>query len=163
MYKSGGSKFFGAYPPSYLRKMRLLFHDEFATGKVLHLFSGKVVSETQNETTFDINPELNPDVVGDAKDLSEYFAPEYFDLILADPPYDENHVRYGTLKMNKRKVVKQCAGIVRPGGYLVWLDTIQPIWAKVDGWKLRGTIGLNQSTNHKVRMLTILEKRRDKE
>lgn len=72
--------------------------------------------------------------------------------------YDDNHIKYGTEKVNKKKVIKGCARVLKVGGYLVWLDTIMPIWAKADGWKLRGTIGLLQSTNHKVRVITILQK-----
>ena len=82
----------------------------------------------------------------------------YFDLILADPPYERQHERYGTQPVNRGKVIRACSKIIKPGGHLCWLDTMQPMWAKKDGWRLAGTIGLNQSTNHRVRMVTILEK-----
>jgi 16S rRNA G966 N2-methylase RsmD len=80
------------------------------------------------------------------------------DLILADPPYNQNHLKYGTAPVHKIKVIKACAKILKIGGFLVWLDTIQPIWSKADGWKLRGTIGFLQSTNHAVRVISMLEK-----
>lgn len=146
------SKYYGAYPPNYLKRMKLLFpnaHD------VLHLFSGKVVKGTwEKETTADINPELRPDIICNAETL-EIFP---FDLILADPPYENNHEKYGTERVNKHKAIKQAARNIKTGGYLVWLDTIQPMWAKADGWQLKGTIGLCQSTMHRVRMVTILRK-----
>jgi len=164
------SKMFGAYPPSYLKRIKLLFPQEFEKGWILHLFSG-TMQGSEREITFDIRPEMKPDYVGNAEDIDRIFPQEMagrmagenelwegFDLILADPPYDDNYLRYKTAPVNKKKVIKKCATILKPGGYLVWLDTIQPIWAKADGWKLRGTIGLLQSTNHKVRVISILER-----
>ena len=156
------SPLYGAYPPCYLKRMKLLFSDEFDTGWILHLFSGSIQpKEGAHEMCLDINREFGSGgqhVIGDAENVGSLFLPNYFDLVLADPPYDDNHVKYGTKKANKRKVIKECAKILKIGGYLVWLDTIMPIWAKSDGWKLRGTIGLLQSTNHKVRVITILQK-----
>lgn len=150
------SRLYGAYPPSYLKRMRLLFHDDFKRGRVLHLFSGSIRPEP-GETTFDINPDMHPDIVGDAECVNGYFVdPPLFSVIFADPPYDHNYVKYGTEPVNKKKVVKSCADILKPGGFLVWLDTIIPIWSKADGWRLRGTISIIQSTNHKVRVASIL-------
>ncbi len=160
---------YGAYPPCYLKRMKLLFSDEFERGWILHLFSGSIQPEDgTQEMCLDINREYGNQfadrvrsgqhVVGNAESAGSLFLPNFFDLILADPPYDDNHVKYGTEKANKKKVIKECAKIIKVGGYLVWLDTIMPIWAKADGWKLRGTIGLLQSTNHKVRVITILQK-----
>jgi hypothetical protein len=39
------------------------------------------------DVRFDFNPEMNPDVVGDAADLS-VFANEAFESVLCDPPYN---------------------------------------------------------------------------
>lgn len=151
--------YYGTYPPSYLKRMKLLFPGAL---NVLHLFSGVVKKGTfDTETTMDINPELNPDTVGNAEKIADYFQSQKFDLILADPPYDKNYIRYNTAPVNKKKVLKGAINILKPGGYLVWLDTIIPIWSKADGWVLRGTIGLVQSTNHKARVITILEKNRN--
>lgn len=154
------SGYYGAYPPSYLKRMSLLFpHPDI----LLHLFSGKVKKGSWGrwpvkEVTFDCNESLHPDVCGYGESLVKELEPGTFDLILADSPYDEDYKVYGTPKMNKKAVIKQCSKILCPGGHLVWLDTIQPIWAKRDGWKLAGTIGLLQSTNHRVRVASIFEK-----
>lgn len=151
------STLYGAYPPCYLPRMKLLFPDEFKKN-VLHLFSGSIdVTDVPNALSLDINPDLHPMIVGNAEEVDTYFHGDV-DLILADPPYDNNHLKYGTEKVNKKKVISACSKALRVGGFLVWLDTIMPIWKKADGWKLRGTIGLLQSTNHKVRVATILEK-----
>ncbi len=158
------SKYYGAYPPSYLKRIQLLFPREFRSGLILHCFSGEVElvgtpEERARQVRFDINGSLThtPDVVGDAAQLSQYFEEGTFDLILADPPYGDNHVKYGTKPVNKKKVVQECSKVLKDEGTLVWLDTIMPMWAKADGWKLRGTIGMCQSTNHQTRLVTILE------
>lgn len=154
------SQYYGAYPPNYLKRMKLLFPE---STHILHLFSGKVQKGFwENEWTLDVNPDLKPDLCIDACD---YLGIELiggikygYDTIFADPPYNDNHLKYNTPKLNKKKVIHLCANYVKPGGHLVWLDTIMPIWAKKDGWKLRGTIGLLQSTNHACRVITILER-----
>lgn len=151
------SKYYGAYPPNYLKRLKLLFPNQ---NKVLHLFSGMTPKGTwNNEISLDIKEELKPDIIGDATFLSNYKEElKETDLILSDPPYLNNHIKYDTEKVHKVKVIKECAKILEKDGCLVWLDTIMPIWAKKDGWKIRGTIALLQSTNHQVRVITILEK-----
>jgi hypothetical protein len=154
------SGYYGAYPPGYMKKMSLLFP---RPDVVLHLFSGKTPkgswgSYPVKEVTCDIKEEVRPDVVEDAHHVDRSFEPGTFDLILSDPPYLLNYEKYGTSPVNKKLVVKKCAPLLCRGGHLVWLDCIMPIWAKRDGWKLVGTIGLVQSTNHQVRVATILEK-----
>ncbi len=163
------SKYYGAYPPSYLKRVRMLFPREFESGLILHCFSGEVelvgtTEERMRQIRLDIKDGLvnRPDVVGDAAQLSKYFKPGSFDLILADPPYGDNHTKYGTPPVNKKKVVQECGKVLKDGGTLVWLDTIMPMWAKADGWKLAGTIGMCQSTNHQTRVMTILEQGYDR-
>jgi len=150
------SGYYGAYPPSYLKRMKLLFPE--VKKPVVHLFAGKVETGFWPvEMRVDSNSLVAPDICADAENLS--MLPDGFtDLLLADPPYNNNHKKYGVPKVNKKKVLKECARLVAIGGHLVWLDTSIPMWAKIDGWALRGTIGLNQSTNHLTRTITILEK-----
>jgi hypothetical protein len=154
-YKNA-SPYYGSYPPSYLSRMSWLFpHEE----NILHMFSGMVTKgHWKTEHTLDINESLHPDWCMDVIDFCDVAAKCTLDVIFADPPYDDNHIKYGTEKLNKKKVIKRSVELLKIGGYLVWLDTIIPIWAKADGWKLRGTIGMVQSTNHKCRVITILEK-----
>jgi hypothetical protein len=152
------SGYYGAYPPSYLKRMRLLFPLNPTEDVMMHLFSGKVETGIWNsEILVDSNPELKSTICKDAETIST-LGDRIFQLILADPPYNNNHKKYGTKKANKCKVIRECAKVLKVGGHLVWLDTIIPIWAKADGWKLRGTIGIAQSTNHLARVITILEK-----
>jgi len=151
--------YYGGYPRDYLERMRALFPHAV---NVLHLFSGMVViGRWPHEERVDINLELPAEHHYNAEQIAALDKFRKWELILADPPYEENHEKYSTEKANKKKVVHGCASVIRPGGFLVWLDTRIPIWAKSDGWKLRGTIGLVQSTNCLTKTTTILEKARD--
>jgi len=147
--------FYGSYPPSYLGRIKSLFPD---CGKVLHLFSGTVKGDRVNEITYDIKSELEPNICDDVKNLVKHFQPNEFDLILADPPYEERDFeKYGCKPFSKGKVVKDCSIIVKPGGFLVWLDTVLPPFSKRD-WQLYGIIGLVQSTNHRIRAISIFKR-----
>lgn len=149
------NQFYGEYPPSYLQRIYSLFPD--AQG-ILHLFSGSIRIDHEAEITFDINPELNPDIVGDAHRLSTYFESNYFDLILADPPYSaEDSEHYGTPMVNRNIVVKECYKVLTPGGYLVWLDQVLPMYRKSEV-VLDGTIGIIRSTNHRFRIVSIFRR-----
>ncbi len=154
---NNGHYFYGAYPKGFIERVQLLFAPLFPEGSILHLFSGTMVGNGEQVITFDIRLELNPNVVGNAEKVGEYFTRK-FDLILADPPYEDNYKKYGTPKFSRKKVIQSCSQILKPNGYLCWLDTMVPQWRKQDGWLYRGDIGIIQSTNHRVRALTILQK-----
>jgi len=150
--------FYGSYPPSYLKRVRSLFPD---CAKILHLFSGTVKGDGVNQITYDIKPELEPDICDDVSNLLTHFKESEFELIFADPPYEERDFeKYGCKPFGKGRVVKDCSVIVKPSGFLVWLDTILPPFSKRD-WQLYGIIGLVQSTNHRTRAISIFQKERD--
>ena len=160
--RKNGVYFYGAYPPSYLDRLSLIFPQEFAKGKILHLFSGSITGNGKKVYTLDINSEpmsgIRPNVVADAEEIDQHFSKNYFDLVLADPPYGENYKKYKTKKINRKKVINLTSKIIKNKGYLIWLDTIVPQWRKADGWNLKGLLGVCQSTNHSVRFATILQK-----
>lgn len=146
--------YYGGYPHQYLDRIHALFP---YANDVLHIFSGMVkLGRWPRESRIDINESLPAEYHFDVERLDEWDLVGW-DLILADPPYEENHEKYNTEKVNKKKVVHGCSKILKVGGFLVWLDTRIPIWAKSDGWKLRGTIGLVQSTNCLTKTITLLE------
>lgn len=146
--------YYGEYPPSYLKRVYSLFKD---CSNVLHLFSGTVEKNLDyKHTTFDINKELNPDIVGDVKNIKEHFKENQFDLILADTPYEKKDFAiYGYKPFSKQKVVKDLYHI--SNGFLVWLDLIVPIYSK-EQWKMIGSIGLLTGTNRRVRIVSIFQK-----
>lgn len=162
--------YYGGYPHGYLQRVMAMFPD---AKRVLHLFSGCVEKTAPEHVTFDMNPDRKPDVVGNAERLSEY-APGPFDLILADPPYSvEDCEHYGTPMVSRSKVVKECFRVLAPGGHLVWLDQVFPMFRKVEtplvgtiylreelpeGMVQAGEIGMVKSTNHRVRAVFMFRK-----
>ena len=148
-----GSGFYGSYPPGYLKRIFALFPDR---QNVLHLFSGPL--EINEGVRFDIRADLKPDLQGDAHTLSKHVKRGQFDLILADPPYSiEDAEHYGQPMINRNSVVKECAAILKPGAFLVWLDQILPMYRK-DCFRHVGAIGIVRSTNHRFRMVSIFER-----
>lgn len=150
-----GSGYYGAYPPSYLKRIKSMFPDK---QRALHLFSGSVKDESA--TTFDMNPDLKPDEVGDAHRLSSYFKiPNLFDLILSDCPYSkEDAVHYGTPMINRFTVVKEAVKVMAKGAHLCWMDTVLPMYRKAELARV-GEIMITRSTNHRVRAVFIFEKK----
>jgi len=146
--------YYGEYPQDYLPRVMALFPDK-KEREVFHLFSGAI--ERGKYIRVDINPKLNPDIIGDAENLSE-FCPDGISLIIADPPYSkEDAEHYGTSLVSRNKVVKECAKVLPDGGFLVWLDQAIPVY-KVTGFNLIGLIGVILSPNHRIRMAFIFQK-----
>lgn len=166
------SGYYGGYPAGYLDRILSLFPD---CRNILHLFAGKVEKRSAGEVTFDINHHRNPDVCGDAEELSKHFMHEpFFDLVLADPPYSESDAdRYGTIMIRRNVVIAECFRILRPGGFLVWLDQVFPMHRKAESplvgsiyvreefpdLQQVGEIGMIKSTNHRVRAVFMFQKR----
>lgn len=149
-YRTSG--YYGAYPHTYLDRVSSLFPD---AQRILHLFSGSLVPGLY--TRFDRLPE-HADVVGDAEQLSTCFPDRKFDLIYADPPYSvEDCEHYGCAMVNRNKVVAECAKVLEPGGFLVWLDQVLPMFRKVE-LHMCGVIGMVKSTNHRFRVVTIFQR-----
>lgn len=149
-----GSGYYGSYPPTYLRRILVMFSGE---DNILHLFSGSLDGKLPGDR-FDISLEVKPDILGDASQLSKLVAKEY-NLIIADPPYsEEDALHYGHPMISRNKVLKECREILKPGGRIVWLDQVKPMYRK-DEFDLIGTIGISGSTNHRVRVVFIFQKR----
>jgi len=148
--------YYGAYPPSILTRLYSLFPDIEENSDILHLFSGSL-SENERGDRFDINPDTNPTICGDAEHLFQYVEKKY-KLIVADPPYsNEDAEHYGTPLVNRNKVIIECNKSLEIGGFLVWLDQVLPMYRKAE-MQLVGTIGIIRSTNHRVRCLFIWQK-----
>ena len=143
-----GSGYYGSYPPRFLDRVLSMFPD---AENILHLFSGSLTEEVKGDR-FDINPKVEPDIVGDAHKLSEITTKKY-DLILADPPYsEEDALHYGTAMVNRNKVVYECSLILEEGGFLIWLDQVLPMYRK-DIFERCISIGVERSTNHRFRQV----------
>lgn len=149
------SGYYGGYPATYLRRMKALFPEK---RRALHVFSGRVDQSAWPGDTVDINAALEPTYVDDAQSL-ETVPVENYDIILADPPYSvEDCDHYQTTMVKRNKVVRALGRRAMPGTHVVWLDQVLPMYRK-DRWRVVGYIGMVKSTNHRFRVVTILEKR----
>jgi hypothetical protein len=147
------SKYYGGYPPTYLRRVKALFPDKC---RALHLFSGKVDLEAFPGDTVDINADLKPTFVDNGQALRKVPLADY-DLVLADPPYSvEDSVHYGTT-MVKRNLVMKALSRLRPGAHVVWLDQVKPMYRK-DTFAVEAQIGMSRSTNHRYRQVIIFRR-----
>jgi 16S rRNA G966 N2-methylase RsmD len=96
---------------------------ETKDAKLLNLFCGM----NKHGVRVDMNPEVKPDVLADAHEVSKHFAPESFDVILADPPYsDEETQQLYDPRMDKplpklRYTVwtAECDKLLKKGGLLI--------------------------------------------
>jgi hypothetical protein len=153
------TRLYGAYPRIYLPRMEALFPDRQST---LQCFSG-VLPESEEYWRLDITNRLGHTEDQGFKEGSVYdavslFGPNAFDLILADPPYEEIDCQhYNTPMINRLKALAALAGVLSPGGFLVWLDVMWPIHSK-ETWTTVGRITIVRSTNHRVRMATIFQR-----
>lgn len=148
------SEYYGGYPAGYLRRIKALFPDK---ASVLHLFSGKVDLAAMPGKTVDINADNAPDFVDDAQSLERVPLCE-FDLVLADPPYSvEDCDHYQTTMVKRNKVTQALGRRLKGGAHVVWLDQVLPMYRK-DQFKVVGVIGMVKSTNHRFRVVTILER-----
>ena len=150
------SELYGAYPRSYLKRV-MAFYPDIALDQVLHAFSGSL--PPGKYTRLDANPDREPDVVGDVCQAPRFFQSGRFELAVADPPYSpEDAAHYGVPMVNRAKAITALAGIVRPRGHLVWLDTQWPMHSKRE-WLTVGRIMLERSTMHRTRSVHIFERR----
>lgn len=159
------SELYGAYPAGFQRRIASMFQDGT---RVLHAFSGSLRLEAVRpfhpcaeliELVDLRGPEdgRHPTTIADVTDLP--FRKGTFDLILSDPPYSkEDGEKYGTGMPATRLVMTELARVARKGANLIWLDTKFPQYRKAE-WEMWGTIGLARSCNHRVRMVSIFERR----
>jgi len=151
------SGYYGAYPHGYLKRIMSMFPTT-PEDRVLHLFGGSL-PPSSDYVRIDINPTLDPEVVGDAHELSQIFAPDAFDIIFADPPYShEDAEHYGTCMIKRKTVMAECHTILKPGGWLIWLDQVLPIFSKAN-WNWNLAIAMVKSTNHRIRLICGFQKK----
>jgi len=148
----GTSDLYGSYPPGLLERLGALFPDR---RKVLHAFSGSLPPGPY--VRLDLHAARSADVRGDV--CAPPFAEASFDMTYADPPYSaEDALRYDTPMVNRPAAIKSLARVTRPGGFLAWLDCVLPMYRK-DTWTPAGRIAVVRSTSHRIRMVTIFQRR----
>lgn len=138
-----------------MKRISSLFPDK---NKILHLFSGSLPPGDYTRFDIALNDQAQYDVKGDAQKLSNYFPPNSFDIIYADPPYSQlDAEKYQCDMPNRFKVVQECYKVLEPGGFLVWLDEVLPMYRKKEFGRV-GEIMITRSTNHRVRAVFIFQK-----
>ena len=96
----------------------------------------------------------------DAESMSNILPENFYELIMADPPYSiEDCEHYGCCMVKRNIVFNECYKIMKTGGHLIWLDQVLPNYKK-DQWNIIGRIGMVKSTNHRFRVITIFEKKK---
>jgi hypothetical protein len=83
---------------------------------ILNLFCGM----NQEGFRVDIKPDVNPDLVCDAHELTKHIT-QTFDIIFADPPYSNEEAEeiYGTPKLNYSKWTSEATQLLNDRGLLV--------------------------------------------
>lgn len=141
---------YGAYPKGFVNRVRMLF----PTQQILHLCCG--MAHMENAVNVDVRSDVKPNVVADAEALP--FAAESFEITLIDPPYTENDaMRYGVSRLlNGRKVMHELERVLRPGGWLLWLDEKYPSYRR-GTWQLRGLIAVITGFERRTRVLSMFQ------
>ncbi len=103
-------KYKGGFPLHFEKKLFELYPSE----KILQPFGGMA----EYGVRVDINPEVDPDVVGDAHSLP--FEDNSFDFVLCDPPYstDLSGRLYGTGAISWSKYSSEAVRVAKPDGYV---------------------------------------------
>jgi len=102
-------------------------------GRVLNVFCGK--NKIKGAVNCDIDPDMHPDVLCDAMQLSEIFSPMEFDTAILDPPYSM-HQAVGNYNGH------HCHQITAVRDQLVDLVKKRLIWF---GWSIPATPGFKKT------------------
>lgn len=152
------SSFYGSYQVGYLERMEVMFGDLYGKETTIHLFSGSLaVSDEYSRVGIDPTGKYQSDYEVDAHELSSHlpFKPK---LIYADPPYSiEDSEHYKNSMVNRARVLTECAAVLQPGGYVIWMDQALPVFSN-DELLWCGAIGYIRSTGNRFRVVNIFRK-----
>lgn len=158
---ANATRYPGAYPRTFIERVRAMFPDIRHDRHVLHLFSGSLPKGKY--TRLDLKGETSPDIVGSVYDLSALLAAHPkrgpFRLVMADPPYPGQAQKlYQTPGIESWRVFRAMAEALAPGTQVVWLSTEVPLYQKAN-WHHWGSIGVIRSTGNVIREASFFERR----
>lgn len=149
---------YGQHPQTYLKRLVSLFPGSkewliCPSGIIDH---GVVLGK--NFTTVDLvsRKEGHPQILSNASELP--FEDNSFDVVGSDPPYGIEHCKvYEVPKYPRKKAMAEFHRVLKPGGYLCWLDIRYPIYKKRD-WNLVGLICIVTGFERVTRVCSIFQK-----
>lgn len=151
------STLYGSYQVEYLKRMEILFSDCKGKTETVHLFSGSIPTSPNYTVVGLPEGDYQPEFKCDAHQLSSYlpFKPT---LILADPPYEEAaNGKYALCDINRPRVLDECARVLRPGGWICWMDQNLPTFSN-EVLRCRGGISYIRSTGNRFRVVSFFQK-----
>lgn len=146
-----GRGYYGTYPEGFVKKVKEL---GIWGDKVIEPFGG----ESDNDTiTIDINPDLNPDHVGDCREVLKKFYDNFADLILCDPPYDSQATeKYSCPPISIYEIYDDLVRVCKPGGFIGILHTKPP--RKPKGTKLHALVAISMGPDRFMRCFQVFQK-----
>jgi hypothetical protein len=152
------SEMYGEHPGNYRNRVIALFPE---CKEWLHAPGGIVphgMIDGRHHVTVDLvsRKEGFPSIIANVTKMP--FKDESFDIVESDPPYGQKHCQvYGTPKYQRYKAMDEFWRVLKPGGYLVWLDTRYPAF-KRGRWKQVGLIGVVTGFERLTRICAIYKK-----
>ena len=143
----------GSWPLHFEKKLLRLLELSPLEHKILHPFGGKA----EYGVRIDVNPEVQPDYIGDAHNL-DMFKDNTFDLVVCDPPYNDSLSKslYGTGKIKYKQYISEAVRVCKEGGFVAsyhWAMTPRP-----EGTKYYCRIFIGTRIWHKPRVVCIFKK-----
>lgn len=146
--------YYGQYPSTFVTRILTMFPAD--TNAIVHLCCGRC--HIDGALNIDIKELPEVDVVMDAENLNPLYGYNA-DVVLIDPPYSqEDSTRYGVPRLvSSRKVMKEVSCVLKPGGWLLWLDEKYPVYHRKEGWALRGLIAVVTGFGRRTRILSMFQ------
>ncbi len=147
------SKYKGGFPLHFEKKLYELLGIEATKETVLHPFGG----HAEYGFRLDINPETNPDYIGDAHDM-DIFSDSCWDCVVCDPPYNDEYSEslYKTGKLKWGRWTSEAVRVLKPNGYLVIYHYLAT--PTIPNTRLIKRIFLETRVWHKLRCVHIYQK-----
>lgn len=152
------SEMYGQHPPTYLKRLFALFPDaktwlHAPSGVLPH---GEIDGRIHHTVDLVSRKEGCPEFIADVTKLP--FQDNYFDVVETDPPYSvEDSKKYGLPKYPRYKARDEFWRVLKPNGYLCWLDIRYPSYRRQE-WKLVGLIGIVTGFERQTRICSIFQK-----
>lgn len=152
--RPGKSKYIGSFPLHFEIKLLRLLDIDPKKHKILQPFGGKA----EYGERVDVNPDVKPDYVADAHDLS-FLKDNSYDLVILDPPYSDDYSKrlYKTGKLKFGQYIKEAVRVLKEKGYLVMYHYLAT--PRIENTVLVKRIFLETRVWHKLRCVHIHQKR----